>query len=163
PPSLNVFQIAGPEQFQLSATIELPSEPSALAAGDFNGDQALDLAVAQSNSDSVSILLNAGIASFQPAKSYAVGGMPYALVARDFGNGHVDLATANVNSNDVSVLVGNGDGTFAPQLHFGVGVAPASLIAADLNGDGRPDLATGNLGDGSDSGNISVLIGRGDG
>jgi hypothetical protein len=159
PPGLNVFQIVGPEQFQLSATIALPSEPSALAAGDFDGNQALDLAVAQPNTDSVSILLNNGDATFGAAKSYAVGSIPYALVAGDFGNGHVDLAIANNDSNDVSVLLGNGHGTFAPQLHFGVGVGPASLIAADLNGDGRPDLATGNVVDGS----ISVLIGRGDG
>ena len=68
-----------------------------------------------------------------------------ALVAGDFGNGHLDLATANANSDDVSVLLGNGDGTFEPQLRFGAGSSPSSLVTADFNGDRRLDLATGNL------------------
>ena len=38
-------------------------------------------------------------------------------------------------------------------------MSPASLVTADFNGDGRLDLATGNRG----SGDISILLGRGDG
>ena len=142
---LTVFQADGPDAFQLSGTIAAGSGPSAIVAGDF-GNGHLDLAVADSNSDQVSILLNNGNGTFQAPQSYLVGSLPLALVAGDFGNGHLDLATANANSDDVSVLLGNGDGTFEPQLRFGAGSSPSSLVTADFNGDGRLDLAVGNRG-----------------
>ena len=156
---LRVFQADGPGQFVLSETIALGSAPSAVVAADLTGDGFLDLAVAEWNSDQVSVLLNKGNGTFMAAVSYSVGSVPVSLVAVDFGNGHIDLATANENSADVSVLLGNGDGTFQPQSRFGVGSSPVALVAADLNGDQRPDLAVANLG----SNDISVLLGRGDG
>ena len=161
---LTVFQADGPAQFHFSRTIDLGSEPSALAVGDFTGDGVLDLAVAEENTDDVVVLLNNGNGTFQAPQSYAVGGIPMALVACDFGNGHVDLATANSLSDDVSVLLGNGDGTFETQLRFAVGATPESLVAANFDGDDRPpDLAAGELGSGNDFGDISILLGRGDG
>ena len=120
---LTVFQADGPGEFQLSGTIAAGSGPSAVVAGDFRR-RYLDLAVAESNSEQVSVLLNNGNGTFQAPQSYPVGSLPLALVAGDFGNGHLDLATANENSDDVSVLLGNGDGTFQPQLRFGAGSFP---------------------------------------
>jgi len=156
---LTVFQDDGPGQFQLSGTIAVGSGPSALVAGDFNGDGVLDLAVAEANSNDVSVLLNNGHGTFQAPESYSVGEVPLSLVAGDFGNGHLDLATANADSDDVSVLLGNGDGTFQAQARYGAGSFPESLVSADFNGDNRADLAVANL----DSNDISVLLGRGDG
>jgi hypothetical protein len=159
---LTVFQADKSGLFQLSGTIGLDSAPSALVAGDFTGDGVLDLAVAELDSDSVSVLLNNGNGTFLAPRSYAVGTLPLALVAGDFGNGHVDLATANFSSNDLSVLLGNGDGTFQTQIRFGTGVNPVSLVACDLNADQRTDLAVADLGSGA-GGDITVLLGRGDG
>jgi hypothetical protein len=155
---LAVFQADGPDAFQPEGTIPA-GDPSAIVADDFSGDGMLDLAVADSTSEQVSILLNKGDGTFQAPRSYPVGSTPLALVAGYFGSGHLDLAVANSNSNDVSVLLGNGDGTFEPQRRFGAGLFPASLVTADLNGDGRFDLTTGNQG----SNDISILLGRGDG
>ena len=163
---LSVFRADGPDAFQFSYTIDAGAGPSAIVDGDFTGDGMLDLAVADSNSDQVTILLNNGDGTFQARQSYLVGSFPQALVAGYFtekrtrdGKRVLDLATANTNSYDVSVLLGNGDGTFQPQIRFGAGMSPASLVTADFNGDGRLDLATGNRG----SGDISILLGRGDG
>ena len=156
---LMVFQSDGIGEFQLSGTIAVGSGPSALAAADFTGDGVLDLAVAESSSDDVSVLMNDGHGTFTTVGTYAVGSLPLALVAADFGNGHIDLATANANSDDVSVLVGNGDGTFQAQTRFRAGTYPEALVTADFNGDDRPDLAVANL----KSGDISVLLGSGDG
>jgi uncharacterized protein (TIGR03437 family) len=59
------------------------------------------------------------------------------------------------------MLLGNGTGGFAamPGSPFAVGALnPETLVAGDFNGDGIPDLATGNV-----SGSISVLLGNGSG
>ncbi len=155
---LTVFQDDGPGQFQFARTIDVGAAPTAIVAGDWSGDGALDLAVAETNSSDVSVLLNNGNGVFAAPQSYPVGSNPVALVAGDFGNGHLDLATANFGSGDISVLLGNGDGTFQPYTPFGAGSYPQSILTADFNGDGRADLAVGDQGSG-----ISILLGNGDG
>src|SRR5439155_755404 len=49
--------------------------------------------------------------------------------------------------------------SFIARGDFKVGTHPHWMAASDFNGDGRPDLATAN----SDSNNVSVLLGNGDG
>src|SRR5262249_30359650 len=46
---------------------------SSIATGDFTGDGKLDLAVANANGNSVSVLLDNGDGTFQPQVTYAVG------------------------------------------------------------------------------------------
>ena len=52
------------------------SWPVAIVAGDFNGDGRTDLAVANSGSNDVSVLLGNGDGTFQPQVTYAVGSDP---------------------------------------------------------------------------------------
>ncbi len=132
-----------------------------IVAGDFNGDGHLDLAVANSGDNTVSVLMGNGDGTFQPQVTYRVGQAPQALVAGDFtGDGHLDLAVANSGDDTVSVLLGNGDGTFAPQkVTYAVGSSPDAILAGDFTGDGRIDLAVTNGG----SNTVSVLLGNGDG
>ena len=47
----------------------------------------------------------------------------------------------------------------APRSNYAAGDGPVSMAIADLNGDGKPDLATANL----YANSISVLLSRGDG
>ncbi len=139
--------------------IPLVSTPTSIVAGDFAGDGRTDLAVATYSYDSpgtVSVLMNNGDGTFQPAVQYAVGSGPTSLVTGDFtGNGHLDLAIENSEDGTISVLLGNGDGTFQPQITFAAVVS--NLVAGDFNGDGRTDLAT-LVGNG-----VSVLLSNGDG
>ena len=147
----------------LSITSELAagSGPDSVAVGDFNGDGKLDLAVANSGSNDVSVLLGNGDGTFQTALHSSVGVSPVSVAVGDFnGDGKLDLVVVNNGSNDVSVLLGNGDGTFQTALYSPlVGVNPVSVAVGDFNGDGKLDLVVVN----SFSNNVSVLLGNGDG
>src|SRR5881396_2035984 len=79
--------------------------PIAVAVGDFNGDGLQDLAVANHDINTVSVLLGNGDGTFQeaPGSPIAVGTTPVWIVVGDFdGNGVPDLAVANVLSDNVS-------------------------------------------------------------
>jgi hypothetical protein len=134
--------------------------PQAVVAGDFNGDGATDLAVANLNSDDVAVWLGNGDGTFGAQLRTPVPGGPLAIAQADLtNNGNSDLVTANFDGGTVSVRLGNGDGTFQDPVNYAVGNGPDAVIAADFNSDGRLDLATANFLDGT----VSVLFGIGDG
>jgi hypothetical protein len=143
--------------------------PLSVAAGDFDGNGALDLVTANSNG-TVSVLLSNGDGTFRPRTDLTVGAAPRAVAVGDFnGDGRLDVAVAQQLSNTVSVLLGHGDGTFARPLVFAasgqdVTFAPSSIAVGDVNGDGRSDLVINLIG-GEDStvSQLGVLLGNGDG
>jgi hypothetical protein len=89
-------------------------------------------------------------------------------------DGKLDMVVSNTLSNTISVFLGNGDGTFQAPRGFDIGAFALKarghflgggpnfgrgLVLADLNGDGLLDVAVTNY----SSGDVSVLLGRGDG
>lgn len=145
--------------------------PEAVRTGDFNNDGTLDLAVANSNDDTVTILLGNGNGTFTPSTGSPVptGVFPFYITVADFNrDGIADFATSNEGDSTVTVQLSNGDGTFTqapgspiPNLNYN----PAQLVAADFNSDGIPDLAVANFTavPPSPVGNVVVLLGKGDG
>ncbi len=98
----------------------------AVVSADFNGDGRPDLATANLDDNTVSVLLGNGDGTFQAARTSGTGIGPQTLVAGDLnGDARTDLVTLNTGGTlfhgtltfgTLSVLLGNGDGTFqAPQ------------------------------------------------
>jgi hypothetical protein len=132
-----------------------PQGPQAVAIGDLNRDGKPDLAVADNNANTVSVLLGYGDGSFQPTRDYTTGVGPESVAIVDAnGDARLDLAVANFNSDDVSILLGNGDGSFQPKQDFPANQYPNAVVSADLNGDRKTDLAVADFG----SATVSILL-----
>ncbi len=139
--------------------------PRFVSVGDLNGDGKLDLAVANFNSSTVSVLLNttvpgAAAPSFAALHDFPTGVRPVSVSVGDLnGDGQLDLAVVNLVSNTVSVLLNNtapgaAIPSFAAKQDFATDFNPASITVGDLNGDGKLDLTVAN----SHSDNVSVLL-----
>ena len=95
-----------PGTFTLQGTAATGNAPMSIVAGDFNADGKVDLAVANSNSATASVLLGNGDLTFQAQATSTVGSNPISITTGDFnGDGSFDLAVANNNSKNVSILL----------------------------------------------------------
>ena len=150
--------------FDQKVDYQVGSVPSSVAAADFNNDQKVDLAVTNSYDDSVSILLGNGDGTLQAAINCNTGMAPEEVVASDFnGDNKVDLAIANSFDDTLSILTGKGDGSFEDGVSYDCGEFPCAVTIADFNGDSKDDLAVANGGGLFSEGDISILLGNGDG
>jgi Flp pilus assembly secretin CpaC len=151
----------------------LPSTPTAVAVGDFDGDNNLDIAVADSSNNDVVILFGDGKGNFAAptaATTYATGSNPVALLAADFNVDNIpDLAVVNhgigAAQGTVSILLGSTKrgrtNTFLAKTDYTVGIAPSAITSAKLDDRNNTfiDLAVTNAADST----VSVLLGDGTG
>jgi hypothetical protein len=162
PGSVSILLGNGDGTFQTAlAPTNVDDAPNAIVLGDFNNDGHLDAAVANPQSDNITVLLGTGTGTFTTT-NYAVGSNDQSLTTGDYnGDGIPDLAVVNKNSSNITVLLGNGNGTFNAQPVIPTGTFPVSIVTGDFNGDGNLDLATANS-FASTSG-VSILLGNGNG
>ena len=148
--------------FSVAKSYPVGTSPAAIAVGDFNGDGKIDIAVANTGSSDVSILLGNGDGTFRPAVNFSAGNNPQEIAVGDFnGDGKLDLAVFQPGSNGVagsiSILLGNGDGTFQAPKTLTLSVSASIMAVADFDADKKSDLAV------CDSANLGIFIGNGDG
>ncbi|TAE79470.1 MAG: hypothetical protein EAY81_11205, partial [Bacteroidetes bacterium] len=144
------------------------TNPVAVVISDLDGDGKPDLVIANSASNSVSVLRNTSsvgsitVTSFAAKVDFATGLGPSALAVGDLdGDGKPDLAATNqsASSNSVSIIrntstVGSITATsFAAKIDFATGINPNSVAIGDLDGDGKHDLVVTN----SSSNTLSVF------
>jgi hypothetical protein len=160
----------------LAVPTSVPLAPE--AAGDFNGDNKLDLVVLGGNGSlgvagTMEILLGNGDGTFTQGQGYVLpqGLRPSGAVAADFnGDGKLDLAIAEYNVNvslgatELLVFLGNGDGTFQTPTTYDVNLpgGPESAPGVgDFNGDGKLDIAASLWS--STAQGLVIFFGNGDG
>jgi uncharacterized protein YjdB len=162
--TVSVFQNIGSSgnitsgSFATQQTFGTGSIPYCVAIGDIDGDGKPDMAVVNSGSWTVSVFRNTSTAgsiasgSFASQVTFATEAEPFYVAISDLdGDEKPDLAVANATSYTVSVLRNTSisgsitNSSFDAQVTFETGENPASLSIADMDGDGKPDLATSNM------------------
>ncbi len=147
--------------FAPAVSCPVDSNPVFALAEDLDNDGDKDFAVANFNSDSISIIINNGDGTFAPSTNYRVSSRAQFIVAADFnGDRYQDLAVICFGHRAILVLLNNGDGTFRLRGYYVVPGPPFFLVADDFDGDGDFDLASAN--DWAED-SVSVLLNYGNG
>ena len=133
------------------------ADTRSVASADFDGDGRPDLAVANADLSSVTVLLKVGLGTPAIINTYPVGEFPISVAAGDFtGDGKIDIA-ASSSSSVFSLLRNNGSGGFLPAENITVTAGGVDMAVGDFNNNGTLDVAVA-VGVG-----VSVVLGNGQG
>src|SRR5271163_1150188 len=145
-------------------SIAVGKGPRFVAAADLNHDGKVDLVVANSDDESLTVLLGDGKGHFQPANGSPVptGHLPNDIAVADMNHdGNPDLVIANHQSPYLTILLGDGKGGFhsAPGSPFDVhsNPHPHGVAVGAFSGAANLDVVTDSWG------NNQIELLRGDG
>ncbi|NNM26816.1 MAG: VCBS repeat-containing protein [Phycisphaerales bacterium] len=134
--------------FDPATSVFAGSEPSGIAAADFNGDGIMDLATTTDAPDQLTILFGNGAGGYTATVGAFLGASssPQDVVAGDLdGDGDMDAAVAVRDPfGSVLILTNTGAGTFTAGATIAVGERPRGMSIADHDGDGDLDIAVAN-------------------
>ena len=137
--------------------------PRDLELVDVDQDADLDfLVLNDQSSESITVLLNNGDASFPTNYEFVMGidDVPDSLSLADVdGDSDLDIVTTDQSSSGVNVLFNDGNGFIEANVGYSVGSFPQAVALADFNDDGLPDIAASTCGNDM----VSILFNVGNG
>jgi len=139
----------GGRMLRRSTSLLFDNGPSVVVAGDLNGDNLADIAVAAAtNAGRIGVTLGRGGGQFDPflSNAFPTHMTASAIALADFDQDSLrDLLMAFRGSSHVAVFPGNLSRIHSSSDSLGQD-QPRGLAVADLNNDGCPDLAVANAG-----------------
>ena len=155
-----------PKSFAKKIDVTTAAIPYSVATADIDGDGKVDLIVANTATNNISIFRNTstpGNISFSSRNDLPTGNSPHRICVADLnGDGKPDIIVTNYNDNTISVLENfssSGAIVFTAKTDFPTGLNPETVAAGDLDGDGIPELVITNSG----ASTITVLRNSGTG
>jgi uncharacterized repeat protein (TIGR01451 family) len=160
--TLTVATGNGDGTFSTSST-GIAAAPVSIASADLNGDHHVDLVVAHSQGDLITILLGKGDGTFGPPAAFSLVNTPSRVLTADInGDGKADLVVMFTTAAPAyAVLYGNGDGTFQKPVSYNLTTMPSAIAVADVNNDGRPDVVVTSNGLNYQGSSLDVFLGTG--
>lgn len=163
---------SGDGTFRPRVNFSAGAQSQDLAAGDFNGDGRVDLAVSLNDFElSLALLTGNGDGTFNAPVTFdntAAHDDSPAIVATDLDNdGRLDVVLSHtlscfvtpcVAARNITVMLGFGDGTFQTPFEIDVGTGMSRIAVGDFNSDGIKDLGIAG-----DQAQVYVLLGIGNG
>ncbi|NOT59525.1 MAG: hypothetical protein HOP19_04785, partial [Acidobacteria bacterium] len=132
----------GAGNFSRGTQVFAANTPESLALGDFNGDDKLDFAAANSGNNTVTLGFGNGAGGFAATTQIGVCMAPRSVTTGDFNrDGKLDFTVACRTDRKVAVRLGDGLGGFSNATDILVDGEPRAVATSDFNGDGKPDLA----------------------
>lgn len=165
---ITLFMNDGQASFRINKTINSAPYPAGATLSDFNNDNNLDFAFANSSflneGHRITVHLGNGDGTFQNYTTYDVhGSYTYFINSGDLNNdGYNDIVVSSAGYPDCfSVLLNDKDGTFTYKNYYNTaGQEPDNILLADLNNDQNLDVV---LVCWYDYGEINIFKGNGDG
>ena len=147
---------SGSFTFNPGVDLTVGTSPYMAAIGDLDGDGKPDIVVSNKSSSLVTVYRNISTSgsitasSFATALTFTVDASTTNVKVADIdGDGKLDIITTHSTTARVNVLRNTstvGTISFAARVIVSAGTKPYEVVIADFDGDGRPDIATADLG-----------------
>ena len=134
------------------------SRPSSVEVKDYDGDDKLDLVVANVIDKSISVLLNDNNGGFGEADKFTIETTPTFIALEDInGDKQVDVVVANADEKTITVLSRDDSDDLMVSTEIELNMKPSAVVAGDINLDGKVDLVVAD----AESQNVSVFLNDG--